>query len=61
LSHCAKSREVAGSIRDVVIDLPVRTQYGRGVDSSANKNVYMGFKSGRCVGKKTLSLCVLID
>jgi hypothetical protein len=48
LRHCATSRKVAGSIPD-----KARPQYGRGFDSTSNRNEYQDYfqrdKGGRCV------------
>jgi len=63
LSHCAKSRKLAGSIPDGVIGMFLLTysfwpHYGLGVDSDCNRyeeeGYLLGGKSGRCVVLATL-------
>jgi hypothetical protein len=58
LSHCATTRNVAGSILDVTIRISFRSHFVRGVDSASNRNEYqeyfLGVKGGWSVGQTTV-------
>ena len=59
LSHCARSRKVAGSIHDGVIEMfHWHNPSGLEVDSSSNRNEYQEYflsgTGGRCIGLTTL-------
>ena len=49
LRHCDRSRKIADSIPDVVIDI---FHYGPAVNSASNKNEYQGYLMGVKAGRR---------